>query len=110
MKLSTTFIKIDSCKRVAFIIFMGLISISFFSKNVLSVYRGDNLVEMVELMENGGEENESEREEANEEIDDYTNFVLYITLTVNVKTEYTGDKVIWNNWHSEIFTPPPERA
>lgn len=90
--------------------FIGLIGLSFFSKTVLSDYRSDSAIEIVELMENGGEESESEREEAKEKIDDYTNIVLYITSTVKVKTEYTGDKVIWNNWYSEILTPPPERV
>ena len=108
MQLRPTHIKLDACKRLVFIVFMGLIATSLLSKNILSDYANEFPVEIVEILENGSEDKESEREEAQEEFDDYTNFGLFIIACFSIKTDYVGNKFIWNGCHNEILTPPPE--
>ena len=61
-------------------------------------------------MENGGEEQESEREEVKEEIDDYTSTLIYAVLRSNVVIEFALDMdTIWNNRYNEVLTPPPDK-
>ena len=61
-------------------------------------------------MENGGEEQESEREEVKEEIDDYTSTLIYAVLRSKVEIEYALDfDTIRNNRYNEVLTPPPDK-
>ena len=61
-------------------------------------------------MENGGEEQESEREGVKEEIDDYTSTLIYAVLRSNVLIEFALDMdTIWNNRYNEVLTPPPDK-
>ena len=111
MNFSPSFINIDTCKRFALVLCLSLIAVSFLNKNVLSDYCTDTAVNFVELMENGGEEQESEREEVKEEIDDYTSTLIYAVLRSKVEIEYALDfDIIWNSRYSEVLTPPPDRA
>ena len=105
-----SFIKTDTCKRFALLLCLSLIAVSFLNKNVLSDYCTDTAVNFVELMENGGEEQESEREEVKEEIDDYTSTLIYAVLRSKVEIEYALDfDTIWNNRYNEVLTPPPDK-
>ena len=111
MNFRPSFINIDTCKRFALVLCLSLIAVSFLNKNVLSDYCDDSPVELVELMENGGEENESEREEVKEEIDDYTSALIHFFSRSKVEIEYALDfNIIWNSRYSEVLTPPPDRA
>ena len=110
MNLRPSFIKTDTCKRFALILCLSLIAVSFLNKNVLSDYCTDTSVNFVELMENGGEEQEPEREEVKEEIDDYTSTLIYAVLKSKVEIEYALDfNTIWNNRYNEVLTPPPDK-
>ena len=113
MNFRSTFINIDTCKRFVFILCLSLIAVSFFNQNVLSDYCADTpveLVELVELMENGGEENESEREEVKEEIDDYTSTLNHAVLRSKIEIEYALNfDTICNSRYSEVLTPPPDK-
>ena len=111
MNFRPSFINIDTCKRFALVLCLSLIAVSFFNKNVLSDYCDDTPVKLVELMENGGEENESEREEVKEEIDDYTSALIHFVSRSKVEIEYALDfDIICNSRYSEVLTPPPDRA
>ena len=110
MNLRGSFIKTDTCNRFALILCLSLIAVSFLNKNVLSDYCTETAVNFVELMENGGEEQESEREEVKEEIDDYTSTLIYAVLRSNVVIEFALDMdTIWNNRYNEVLTPPPDK-
>ena len=110
MNFRPSFIKIDTCKRFALVLCLSLIAVSFLNKNVLSDYCDDSPVELVELMENGGEENESEREEVKEEIDDYTSTLNHAVLRSKVEIEYALNfDTICNSRYSEVLTPPPDK-
>lgn len=110
MNLRASFIKTDKCNRFALILCLSLIAVSFLNKNVLSDYCTETAVNYVELMENGGEEQESEREEIKEEIDDYTSTLIYAVLRSNVVIEFALDMdTIWNNRYNEVLTPPPDK-
>ena len=109
MKLRPTYIMLDACKRLVFIVFMGLIATSFVSKNILSDYANESPVEIVEILENGSEDKESEREEVQEQFDDYTNFGLFIIAYLSIKVDYVGNKVLCNSCYNETLTQPPER-
>ena len=110
MNLRPSFIKTYTCKRFALIICLSLIAVSFLNKNVLSDYCDDSPVELVELMENGGEENESEREEVKEELDDYTSTLIHAVLRSKVEIEYALNfDTICNSRYSEVLTPPPDK-
>jgi len=99
-----------SCKRFSFIFFLTLIALSFLNKNVFSDYCDETAVELVEFMENGGEENENEREEVKEEIDDYTSALIHFISRSKVKIEYSLDfDIICKNRYSEVLSPPPDR-
>ena len=89
---------------------LSLIAVSFFNQNVLSDYCAETPVEFVELMENGEEENESEREEVKEEIDDYTSTLIHAVLRSKVEIEYALNfDTICNSRYSEVLTPPPDK-
>lgn len=110
MNLRASFIKTDTCNRFAHILCLSLIAVSFLNKNVLSDYCTETAVNFVELMENGGEEQESEREGVKEEIDDYTSTLIYAVLRSNVLIEFALDMdTIWNNRYNEVLTPPPDK-
>ena len=109
MNLRPSLIKLEVFKRRMLIVFLGLIAISFFSKNVLSDYSSDQLVEIIELVENGEEESESEREESKEEIDDYTKAIFQFVAQTKTEIEHFWDsEIIWNTRYSEVLTPPPD--
>lgn len=88
---------------------MALITISFFSKNVMSNY-SDDQAELIELIENGEEsETETEREEVKEEVDDYTSAIVHFIQHTKVMSHYAVDvEIIWNTRYSEVLTPPPD--
>lgn len=110
MNFRPSFINIDTCKRFALVLCLSLIAVSFLNKNVLSEYCDDSPVELVELMENGGEENESEREEVKEELDDYTSTLIHAVLRSKVEIEYALNfDTICNSRYSEVLTPPPDK-
>ena len=110
MNFRPSFINIDTCKRFALLLCLSLIAVSFLNKNVLSDYCDDSPVELVELMENGGEENESEREEVKEELDDYTSTLIHAVLRSKVEIEYALNfDTICNSRYSEVLTPPPDK-
>ena len=110
MNFRPSFINIDTCKRFALVLCLSLIAVSFLNKNVLSDYCDDSPVELVELMENGGEENESEREEVKEELDDYTSTLIHAVLRSMVEIEYALNfDTICNSRYSEVLTPPPDK-
>lgn len=110
MNFRPSFINIDTCKRFALVLCLSLIAVSFLNKNVLSDYCDDSPVELVELMENGGEENESEREEVKEELDDYTSTLIHAVSRLKVEIEYALNfDTICNSRYSEVLTPPPDK-
>ncbi len=111
MNFRSSFVNIHNCKRFSLIFFLTLITLSFLNKNVLSDYFSDTPVELVELMENGEEENESEREEVKEEMDDYTSAIIHFVFRAKVEIEYVlNNDTIWNSRYSEVLTPPPDKA
>ena len=110
MNLLPSFIKTDTCNRFALVLCLSLIAVSFLNKNVLSDYCTDTAVNFVELMENGGEEQESEREEVKEEIDDYTSTLIYAVLRSKVEIDYALDfDTIWNIRYNGLLTHPPDK-
>ena len=110
MNFKSSFINLHACKRFSLICCLTLIGLSFLNKNVFSDYCDDTSVDIVEFMENGGEENETEREELKEEIDDYTSALIHFIYSSMVEIEYVLEfDIIWNSRYSEVLTPPPDR-
>ena len=109
MNFSSSVINIPACKRFSLICCLILIALSFLNKNVFSDYCDDTTIDLVEFIENGGEENETEREEVKEEIDDYTSALIHFIYSSIVEIEYVLDfDIIWNSRCSEVLTPPPD--
>ena len=105
MKFRPSYIKLESFKRTVFFMLIALITISFFSKNVISNY-SDDQAELIELIENG---EESETETEREEVDDYTSAIVHVILQTKVMSHYAEDvEIIWNTRYSEVLTPPPD--
>ena len=105
MKFRPSYIKLESFKRIVFFMLMSLITISFFSKNVMSNY-SDDQAELIELIENG---EESETETEREEVDDYTSAIVHVILQTKVMSHYAENtEYSWITRYSEVLTPPPD--
>ena len=109
MNLKPSLKIVVALKRKVIFILLGILSFSFISKNVLSDYSNDQLVEIVELSENGEEKSESDREEVKEELDDLTNYFNKLSLQYTAGTSYIiqHEVITWCK-HKEVLSPPPD--
>lgn len=95
--------------RISICSVLVMLAMIIASKNVLLEYSCDKKCDLLEIVENGGEEKESEREEVKEEVE----FIAHTLAELSIDDEPKKAtvlliEVIKNSRHSEVLTPPPD--